>query len=378
MLLGQQGERVDVDALGWDVGVVLVGLHQVEVGSRAGAEPVVAVELQLGLGDGVGTDVDQVALANQRASVCSGQQVLPSSGVLGGGIGVRSVGEIEPLLSKCRSTSVDQESWLHSPDQLLAWVVEVQLDLVRCIVGALHTRVLQLGYQIFVRNLRKTPALLRIQIDIVYVERRVWEGYAAHNALLGGPGAGGGGLVSGPVAVGGGGKLQIDLDLVVLEGDEGQGEAGVVAEPELQGDVQGLAGEDLGAGVAVGGGGDGGEVGGVADHGGVSGGVPSGLGQLVPNVQPGGVVLVDALATDLELYALDEDVAEPVEPPKSVASVAAGGGDGDGWEVDLEIGAMDQVTIAGNGAGDLFAEIGRAVESLLNGLEACGSVPAIN
>ena len=180
------------------------------------------------------------------------------------------------------------------------------------------------------------------------------------------------------LTVGGGGKLQIDLDLVVLEGDEGQGEAGVVAEPELQGDVQGLAGDDLGAGVATGGGGDGGEVGGVADHGGVSGGVPSGLGQLVPNVQPGGVVLVDALATDLELYALDEDVAEPVEPPKSVESVAAGDGDGDGWEVDLEIGAMDQVTIAGNGAGDLFAEIGRAVESLLNGLEACGSVPAIN
>jgi hypothetical protein len=89
-------------------------------------------------------------------------------------------------------------------------------------------------------------------------------------------------------------------------------------------------------------------------------------------------VLVDALATDLELDALDEDVAEPVEPPESVDGVAGGGGDGDGWEVDLEIGAMDQVTIAGNGACDLFAKVGRAVESLLNGLEACGSVPAIN
>ena len=54
VLLGLERERVDVDALGLgDVAVVLVGLHQVEVTAGLGVEPVVSVQLQLGLHQGV-------------------------------------------------------------------------------------------------------------------------------------------------------------------------------------------------------------------------------------------------------------------------------------------------------------------------------------
>jgi len=54
----------------------------------------------------------------------------------------------------------------------------------------------------------------------------------------------------------------------------------------LERDVQGLAWHNLGGGVAVGGGGDTEQVGGVADHVGIAELVTSGLGQLVPDVEP--------------------------------------------------------------------------------------------
>ena len=46
MLLGLEGERVDVDARGGDVRVVLERLDLVEIASLANLEAVVAVELQ--------------------------------------------------------------------------------------------------------------------------------------------------------------------------------------------------------------------------------------------------------------------------------------------------------------------------------------------
>ena len=46
MLLGLESERVDVDARGRDVRVVLEGLDLVEVASLANLEPIVAVELE--------------------------------------------------------------------------------------------------------------------------------------------------------------------------------------------------------------------------------------------------------------------------------------------------------------------------------------------
>ena len=53
MVLRLEGEGVDVDTNRRDVGVVLVGLDQVEVLALALRESVVAVELDLGDGDRV-------------------------------------------------------------------------------------------------------------------------------------------------------------------------------------------------------------------------------------------------------------------------------------------------------------------------------------
>jgi len=53
VLLGLEGEGVDVDADSGDVGVVLEGLDQVEVATLTLREAIVTVELDLGGDDGV-------------------------------------------------------------------------------------------------------------------------------------------------------------------------------------------------------------------------------------------------------------------------------------------------------------------------------------
>lgn len=59
MLLRLQPEGVDVDARRWDVGVVLVGLYQVEVTAFAFGEAVVAVKLELGGGDRIVSRIEE-------------------------------------------------------------------------------------------------------------------------------------------------------------------------------------------------------------------------------------------------------------------------------------------------------------------------------
>ena len=108
---------------------------------------------------------------------------------------------------------------------------------------------------------------------------------------------------------------------MVLESDEGEGETRVAVPPELQWNIQDLPGDDHCGTVGVGVGPDGGEVGGVANHVGVTDLVTGGLGELVPDVEPVAVVLVDPLAADLDLDGLQEDVTDPVEPPERVSGV---------------------------------------------------------
>lgn len=85
----------------------------------------------------------------------------------------------------------------------------------------------------------------------------------------------------------------------------------------------------------------------------------SGLGELVPDVEPVTVLLVDALATDLDFNVLDQDVANPVEPAESLAS-----GDGNIGQLDAKVHAVDQITVAADGAGDLLAEVSGTIDTL--------------
>ena len=132
MLLGLEGERVDVDAgVAGDGVVVLVGLDQVEVGTIAGGEPVVAVELELASG--------HLVLANPLGL-----------GVNLGGGGGEAIGVdvVEPVV---RGARAGERAALEDPDQLLDGVVEVQLDAVGTRADSLRAGELELLDEVLVR-----------------------------------------------------------------------------------------------------------------------------------------------------------------------------------------------------------------------------------
>lgn len=83
-------------------------------------------------------------------------------------------------------------------------------------------------------------------------------------------------------------------------------------------------------------------------------------------------MLVDALATDLDLNVLDQDVANPVQPTELL-----GRRHGDGGQPDTQVHLLDQVTVTADGASHLLAEAGAAVEGLLDGLGAVVGVTAV-
>ena len=94
-------------------------------------------------------------------------------------------------------------------------------------------------------------------------------------------------------------------------------------------------------------------------------------------MEPLAVVLVDALAADLELDALDEVVANPVEPAE-LGTRAVGRLQGDRRERGLEVDAVDQVTVALDRARHTLAEARGAVERVLDGLHGEVGVAAVH
>ena len=145
VLLGLEGEGVDVDAgRPGDVGVVLVGLHEVEVAAVLGVEAVVAVQLQLGFNQWVNLNT-----------------------IYNGAV----IGRVVRSRVHVRNDH---------PHDFLNWVIKIQPELVGARVDALGARELDLLYQIFVGDLRKPPALVCVEIDVVYPEGGVPEAAARH------------------------------------------------------------------------------------------------------------------------------------------------------------------------------------------------------
>ena len=91
------------------------------------------------------------------------------------------------------------------------------------------------------------------------------------------------------------------------------------------------------------------------------------LGELIPDVEPVTIVLVNALAADLELNPVNQVVAHPVQPTE-LGTRAVAGQQLHGGKRGLEIHAVDQITVALDSAGHLVAEAGVAVEGVLDGL----------
>ena len=316
VLLRLQSKGIHVDTSGGDVGVVLVGLHLVEIATLADLEPVVAVELQ----------------QSRNARVLARHALHTSDGVARLQHGaVPPIGEVERLLAlpgvHHRVVARHEGITLHNPHKLLARVVEVQLELVGRAGDRLGTSELQSLNQILVAHLGELTTLVRVQVDVVHVERGRLEVGRCHAVPDG--------VVVGrdlrgdiPAQVTQVVELQIDTHLVVLQGNQRQGQTRITAEPELKRNVEGVgrgAVDRLIARVRLATGTliiaalatlhqQVGQHRHVTNHLGIAGLLASLLGKLIPDVHPVTVVLVDTLTTNLNLHGLDKVVAHPVEP----------------------------------------------------------------
>ena len=338
--------------------------------------------------------IEQVVVDEGLGS--EGGGLLAAEGVDGVGKGIHGIGVVEGLgteevveeLTALQGGAVVNVAvGLDDPDELLNGVVEVELDLVGRGTDGLVTGELELLDEVLVGVLGHAPALVGVQEDVVNVEGGGNEGLVVSgDDLATGSGADAGAALegaNGPQALVNGADVKVDLDLVVLKSDEGEGETGVTAVPELEGDVEGGLGEGVagGANLAGGGGlarainivkrgiGDVGELGGVADHGVVAAALVNGQGELVPDVHPITVLAINALATDLNLN-LGDDLLTGEVKPTGIHAVLGGGLHllVDLGESDLQVSAVSQITVAGNGASDTATEVSLAVKSLLNGL----------
>ena len=385
-VLRLEGERIDVDARRRRRRVVLVGLDEVEVAALTLRETVLAVELDLGDGNGV---------AELRVRVAP-----------------RAVE---------RRVAVHIAGVLDNPDKLLAGVVERELDLVRRGRDRLRARELELLNQVLVGDLREAAALLRVKVDVVNIER------ARDHAEVADLGKH---TLRRTIArcrrrldvaeVLELRELDVDLDLVVLERNERKRKARVAVEPELEGDVERLlrdaarntaarqvdkrrlgdnrrrrkraviAGRDN-AGVHAG------ENRGIrrvdlrrarravlrrleesttiaVHHVEVGKRLADRERELIPDVEPLTIVLVNLLATDLNVDVVNHVLADEGDPRErgAVRERVVNRG-----ERDLDVDARDKVTVAANRALDTLAEVADTVERLLNRLHREVRVAAV-
>ena len=453
MLLRAEGERVHVDARVGVAGVVLEGLDLVEVGALTLREAVLAVKLELGgdhgvltpavhvkggLGEHEGAGVGHVGAVDwlsrttversvsarapllvgiEAGVVVHGTSLLEETrgvdesggtgGLLGTSEGVDGVGEsingvrvVEGLGAQSAvkhagtvqgGAVVDVGVGLDNPDELLARVVEVQLDLVGRRADRLVAGELQLLNEVLVGVLGHLAALIRIEENVVHVQG------GGNQGLLVGRGhrlntrKTSEGLDS-PQALTNGAEVDVDLHLVVLQGDQGQSQTGVAAEPEKEGNVEGGLGESIARGAHLSGAsgrgaraldaGEGGvrdvrKLGGVANHLEVSALLLGRHGELVPDVHPVTVLAIDALAANLHLHLGDELLADEVQP--AGPHVVHGGAHllVDLGESHLQVSTVAKITVTGDRAGHTATEVGLTREGLLNGFHGKVSVAPV-
>ena len=264
------------------------------------------------------------------------------------GCGLRSV---EVRGATCRQRAVQATRILEEPHQLLDGVIErqIQTGLGRC--HRLRQGVLELLNQVLVRVLGKAAALVRVQVDVVNVDGRILRGREGGRRSRD----------SSPAArlnqVGGLAKPDIEVDVVVLERNERQGQTGIAVEPESEGDVENRRATVAGRQRARGTDRTRKEL--VSLHALIIAGR-----QALPEVPPLTVVTVNDLSTDLHLNLLQHEVSQ--------AAHAAG------CPLDvvrrtrrrccrvrqrhLEVRAVDQVSVAVHDGDHTLSVLGRARE----------------
>lgn len=334
----------------------------------------------------IGRDEGKVVAAGNTAHI--GNRVGAAESVDGIRERINSIRVVERLGAKHtaetlavgeRTAVVDVLVRLDYPDQLLYGVVEVQLDLVGRGTDRLIARELELLDEVLVGVLGHAPALVRVKEHVVNEERGGNERLVVRRGDLDT------GVVKRadrPEALINRAKIDVDADLVVLKSNQRERQTRVLAEPELQRDVQGRLGEGVTRSAHLLGGvglaraihlrevrvRDVSELSRVANHGVVTLHQARRHGELVPDVHPVAVVAINALATNLDLHLRDELLTGVIKPPGkhiagSVAKILTDLGEG-----HLEHGAVRKIAISRDGAGDTPTEVRLAVEGLLNGL----------
>ena len=338
VLLGLEREGVRVDTGHRGAGVVLEGLHLVEVLAGLLLEAVLAVENQLEGIDGAskllspGTTTGGATEDEGRTSLGGGHEHVATGDA---NVGCEHGGA---------SREVPEVGLLHgagigAPDELLDGVVVGQTDLLAAIGGGelIDTGVLELLDEVLVTLLGEAAALLSVEVHVVAPD-----------------------LEGGVVGVRGkfGGEVKVETDLVVLEGDEGEGQTGVAVEEEDEGE------EHLGTDGA-------GTGGGHLTPRSLLGLIEVQLGVQPP---PALVVLVDALTTDGQFDVLDGTLSGE----KRVEGTAAGrvGETTLGLQLNVHVG--DEITVASDSHGDASVVRGGTVDGLLDVLHREVSVAAVD
>jgi hypothetical protein len=301
-----------------------------------------------------------------------------------------------------RRAVVDVSVRLDNPDKLFARVVEVELDLVRGRTNRFITSELELFDEVLVGVLGHAATLVGVKEDVVDVERSGNE-----RLSVGGSHLLASSLVTisvavkrrdGPEALINWAEIEVDLDLVVLEGDEWEGETWVTAIPELEWHVEsglwqgvawsanlawGITGTwaiDVGEGWVR----DVSELSGLTDHGLVATLLLGSEAELVPDVHPVTILAIDALASNLDLNLSNKLLTWEIEPAGEDTVVI-----GSSWGVGvshllvdfrkshLKVCAVGKITITGDSARDTATEIGLAIESLFDRLNGEVSVAAV-
>ena len=323
VLLGLEREGVSVDTGEGATGVVVEGLHLVEILATLLLEAVLAVEDELELGHrtlsllGPGLAVVVATGGDNRGTGRSrdGKVENTGSSVAGGagseGDRVRDTGGLTEVPEGIGARTGE------APHELLDGVVVGKADLLGASgINSVNTSVLHLLDEVLVTLLGEAATLLGVEVDVVspHLEDSLVE-----------------------VGLHVRGEVEIDADLVVLEGDEGEVETGVAVEEEHEGEEDGLA--ILGGGELT-----------------VSGLLGLVEVKLSVEAPPLLVLLVYTLTTDGELDGRDRALGDPAS--------SRGARSGVGLKLDIHV--TDEITVAGDSHGNAAGVAGVTVEGLLD------------
>jgi hypothetical protein len=284
-------------------------------------------------------------------------------------------------------------------------VVEVELDLVGRGTHRLVSSELELSNEILVGVLGHTATLVGVKEDIIDIERSSNQGLVVGDRSRHGLARSGLGTINNavegghsPQALINRADVKVNLDLVVLKGNEGKGKSRVGAVPELKRHVKsglrkGIAGSAHLAGslgvarsidISEGRISDKCKLGGVSDHLEVSSLLLGSHGELVPDVHPVTILAVNALTSNLHLDLGNELLSRVIQPTSIHSSGASSRESSSSHKLvdlgksHLKVGAVSEITIAADGALHTTTEIGLSVESLLDGFNSKVGVASVS